>query len=67
VKAGDLVKIIWTDGVDGVPVVSGIVTEMPIPIENSSVDYERQRVEIFCNGKHSRFERGDLEVVSESR
>ena len=64
-KAGDLVKIVWTEGVDGASLVSGIVTKM---LASKGPDLcHRQRVKIFSNGKLTWFERGDLEVVSEGR
>jgi hypothetical protein len=62
VKLGDLVRIVWTVGSTTAPPVIGIVTKMRDPIERWTDD--RQRVEIFCNGKLSWFEHGDLEVLA---
>ena len=61
-KIGDLVKGIWTEGCDTAPAVIGIVTKMR-QSKGRWCD-ERQRVELFANGKRSWLERGDLKVVA---
>jgi len=62
VKVGDLVRIVWTVGSKTAPPVTGIVTTLREP-KGRWID-DRQRVEIFCNGKLSWFEHGDLEVLA---
>ena len=54
VKVGDLVRIVWTLGSSTAPPVTGIVTKMRDPHGRWTED--RQRVEIFCNGKLTWFE-----------
>ncbi len=61
-KIGDLVKILWTEGCETAPVVIGIVTTMRRP--KGTFTEERQRIEVYCNGKHTWLERGDLAVVA---
>ena len=61
-KIGDLAKIIWTEGCDTAPVVIGIVTDIAGPLREHGS--ERQKVELFSNGKRTWFERGDLKVIA---
>ena len=64
-KVGDLAKIVWTEGCSA-PVVVGVIASFGVPFRQPQ-NIDRQRVELFSNGKCTWFERGDLEVISESR
>jgi len=61
-KVGDLVKVVWTEGSPLVDVSIGVVAKIRQPKGRFTGD--RQRVEIFCNGKPTWLERGDLEVIA---
>ena len=69
-KVGDLAKIVWTEGCSA-PVVVGVIASFGPPFRQHQTfirgDNDRQKVELFSNGKCTWFERGDLEVISESR
>jgi hypothetical protein len=63
-KVGNLVTIVWTEGCETPPVI-GIVTDIAWEDnEPWQMVSERQKVELFSNGKRHWYERGDLRVVA---
>jgi hypothetical protein len=63
-KVGNLVVIVWTEGCETPPVVGVVTDTVWEDNEPFNTGNERQKVELFSNGKRHWFERGDLRVVA---
>ena len=70
-KVGDLVKILWTDGLDEVPTIFGIVLQFKENggVEPRNLQYNRMRVQMLpqTDTRPLWIDKADLRVVNESR